>query len=854
MTDTRPNTPPRPDELPTEGFGPGSGGYPISVANYRVRQLVAAGGMGEVYDAEQQEPVRRRVALKVIKLGMDTREVIARFESERQALALMNHSNIAKVFDGGITEQGRPFFAMEYVRGEPITRYCDRHRLGIRDRLELFLQVCEGVQHAHQKGIIHRDLKPSNVLVTVQDEKPMPKIIDFGVAKATSQPLTDKTMFTAHGALIGTPEYMSPEQAEMTRLDIDTRTDVYSLGVLLYELLVGALPFDSKELRKAGFEELRRKIREEDPSKPSTRISTLAKKGTEVAKGRNRGFDVLAKQLRGDLDWITMKALEKDRTRRYQTVNALALDIRRHLNDEPVRASPPSATYRARKFVRRHKGAVTAAVLVVVALLAGITGTTVGLLRALRAEQKAYEEAETARQVSEFLVDLFRVSDPSEAQGNSITAREILDKGAERITRELGGQPLTKASLMDTMGTVYHHLGLYEEAETLLEQAVETREDLLGGDTLEVAESLNNLAELYRRQGSYEQAQELARRALAIREAALGTDDPKLAESLTTLAWSLGDQGRHEEAGPLFERALALREANLDPLDPEVAGSQSDLGVSYWRRGDFAAAEPLLKQSLNAYTRTLGPDDYRIRKALNNLAVLYWTRGRHAEAEELYERSLSIRERALGSDHPDVASTLNNLALIYDAQEKYAEAEPLLVRAIGIWESTLGGDHDLTAMAIGNLAWIHYRQGEFDEAEPLYARALAIYERGVGPDHTSVAILLRDQSRLYIDQAQYSRAEELLTRAASIWEKASGPDHPDVADCLDTIADLYTLQGKMEAAEPLYQRALAIRREKLGPDDPAVAETISGYAELLRKTGRVSEAEELLRQVESKGP
>jgi non-specific serine/threonine protein kinase/serine/threonine-protein kinase len=311
--------------------------------------------MGEVWLAEQTEPIRRQVAMKVIKAGMDSAQVIARFEAERQALALMDHPAIATVFDGGTTPQGRPYFAMEYVKGEPITVYCDRHQLSTKERLGLFTQVCEGVQHAHQKGIIHRDLKPSNVLVTIQDDRPVPKIIDFGVAKATARQLTERSLFTELGILIGTPEYMSPEQAEMGVLDIDTRTDIYALGVLLYELLTGVLPFDSRELRQAGLSEIQRIIREKDPSRPSTRISRDGPGSTEAAKNRHTEPRRLVSELRGDLDWITMRALEKDRTRRYQTANALAMDVRRHLNDEPAAAGPPSASYRAIKFMRRHR-------------------------------------------------------------------------------------------------------------------------------------------------------------------------------------------------------------------------------------------------------------------------------------------------------------------------------------------------------------------------------------------------------------------------------------------------------------------------------------------------------------------
>ncbi len=384
------------EDLETTNAAEPEGGSAQRIDNYRILQKVGEGGMGEVYEAEQEKPVRRRVALKIIKHGMDTKQVVARFEAERQALAMMDHPSVAKVFEAGATPRGRPYFVMEFVRGVPITEHCDRQKLSVRERLELFLQVCEGVQHAHQNAIIHRDLKPSNVLVSIQDGRAVPKIIDFGVAKATTQKLTEKTRFTELGVLIGTPEYMSPEQAEGTGQSVDTRTDVYSLGVMLYELLVGALPFDPRELRSGGYEGIRKKIREEEPPRPSARLSTLGDASTESARSRRVDLSSLQRQLRGDLDWITMRALEKDRTRRYGSPSELAADISRFLSDEPVLASPPSAAYRAGKFVRRHRlrvGVAAAGVLVLVAF-AGTMAVQAG--RIARERDKVMLEAETS--------------------------------------------------------------------------------------------------------------------------------------------------------------------------------------------------------------------------------------------------------------------------------------------------------------------------------------------------------------------------------------------------------------------------------------------------------------------------
>ena len=467
---------------------------PMQIGPYRILERVGDGGMGVVYRAEQQEPIRRQVALKLIKLGMDTKSVVARFESERQALALMNHPNIAGVLDAGASERGRLYFVMEYVPGVPITEYCDTNRLGTRDRLELFMQVCEGVQHAHQKGIIHRDIKPSNVLVAVCDGKAVPKIIDFGVSKAVGQRLSERTVYTELGQPIGTPEYMSPEQAEMSGLDVDTRTDVYSLGMLLYELLVGTLPFDPTEFRQSGYDEIRRRIREDEPSRPSRRVSAIGAASTEHAERRRTDPTGLRRQLRGDLDWIVMKALEKDRTRRYASPSELAADIRRHLDDEPVLAGPPGAAYRVGKFVRRHRLGVAFATTLLGLLIAFAVVMAVQTARVSRERDRANLEADTAHQVTDFLIGLFKVSDPREARGETITAREVLDRGARRVRGELSGQPLVQARLMEAIGIVYMYLGLFDEADTLSRQSLAIREDILGEEHVEVATIMSNLA------------------------------------------------------------------------------------------------------------------------------------------------------------------------------------------------------------------------------------------------------------------------------------------------------------------------------------------------------------------------
>jgi non-specific serine/threonine protein kinase/serine/threonine-protein kinase len=684
----------------------------VSVPNYRIIQKVGEGGMGEVYEAEQEEPIRRRVALKVIKMGMDTKEVVARFESERQALAMMDHPSIARVFAAGMTDRGQPYFAMEFVKGVPITKYCDEHRLPTRARLELFQKVCEGVQHAHQKGIIHRDLKPSNVLVTVQGDKPEPKIIDFGLAKATEQRLTDHTVFTHHGQMLGTPEYMSPEQADLTGLDIDTRTDVYSLGLLLYELLVGALPFDSRELRKGGFDLIRKKIREDEPSKPSARVTRLGNVSEAAAVQRRTDPAALSRQLRGDLDWIIMKAVEKDRTRRYDSASDLAADIGRHLNNHPVLAGPPSSAYRMKKFVARHKVGVAAGSVVLVTLLLGITGTTIGLFRSVKAERMAREQAEAARQVSEFLEGLFAVSDPGESRGNSITAREILDNGRDRIAADLQDQPLVQARLMTTMGRVYRRLGLYGEARRLHETALATRQREMGEQTLEVAESRLELGWNLEAIGDYEDALLMYEGALATKRDILGPDHPDVARTISSIGTVYNKTRRFEEAKASHELALGIREKALGGDHIDVSNSLNLLGNVHVAMADYRGALPYYERALTIREKKLGTNHPRVAVVLGNLANAYWNLGDYNTARPLNARALAIQEKVLGPDHPDLAYALNNTANLLSASGDYAAAKRTHERALEIRQKNLRWDHPELADTYYNLACVSALQGD----------------------------------------------------------------------------------------------------------------------------------------------
>ena len=723
--------------------------------------------MGMVYVAEQLQPVRRRVALKVIKAGMDTREVVARFEAERQALAVMDHPSIAKVLDGGATADGRPYFVMELVKGIAITEYCDTHRLSTRERLLLFVDVCHAVQHAHQKGVIHRDLKPSNVLVMLQDGKPVPKVIDFGIAKALAQPLTDGSLLTELGRTVGTPAYMSPEQADPSALDVDTRTDIYSLGIMLFELLVSRLPLDPNEVGLAIYL-MRLAQRDASLSTPSAKLSTLGPAAGAVSMARRSDPKSLRRELRGDLDWIVMKALEPDRTRRYETVNGLAMDIARHLHDEPVIARPPSTWYRLSRFTRRNRLAVAAGAIVAATLVTGLSVAAIGLVRARRAEALARQEAETSRQVASFLTGLFRVSDPSEARGNSVTAREILDRGAERIGGELAQQPLVQAQLMHTMGIVYREMGLFSQAQPLLEQSIATRRARVSGDDPALQASLLELARLEQQQGRFAAAESLYRTTLGVRERTLGPNDPDLMVTLSAMGGMFVTTRRYPEAESLLTRAVALRARNPAPEDAD-------------------------------YARTL-----------RHLASAYLAQGRYADAEPAFQRALAMYERVVGTDHPDVGRTLNNLGIVYYDLKRYDEAEQYYLRAEANLSKSLGEDHPNVASININLGEIDWHRHRFADAEAHLRRALAILAKRVDPAHPSIATAEYDLANVVRDAGRLVESEPHYRKALQIRETAFGSDAPAVAEVLTEFAKMLRLRNRTAEAERLELRARAI--------------------------------------------
>ncbi len=737
---------------------------PPVIDGYRIIQKIGEGGMGEVWLARQDQPVQRDVAIKVIKAGMDTKHVVARFEAERQALALMEHPSIAKVFAAGETSRGLPCFVMEYVRGEAITTYADRHQLGIEARLELFVEVCEAVQHAHQKGVIHRDLKPSNVLVTVHGKRPMPKIIDFGVAKATAQRLTERSLFTEIGVMIGTPEYMSPEQAELTGLDVDTRTDVYSLGVILYELLVGVLPFDPRELRAAGFDEIRRRIREDEPATPSVRLLALGPVSTETAKNRRTETPVLRRQLRGDLDWITMRALEKDRTRRYQSASDLAAEVERHQRNEPVLAGPPSVRYKLGKFVRRNRVVVAASALILVAIVGGFAASTVGFVRARRAERRALEEAETAKQVTTFLEGLFEMSDPFKADRNTITVREVLDRGAQRVNRELEQSPQVQGRLLGTIGSVYVHLNEAEQALPFLRESVRLTERTAGPNDPQTAAALVRLAKAYQ---------------------------------------AIGDPRRVRIA----ERAVAIDEKALGPEHLETGLALSALADAWWLTGDTKTGDSLKEEScrrraLAILEKRLGADDPELVDTLQMQAFLLRRQRRYAEAEQVVLRTLAIQEKAFGVNHPNTAFSLNALGNIYLMTRQDAKAEMAHARCFAILQKM----YDTPPANSTYLAEAKRALGKYDEAVALIQADAAHWTGEAEPRRSSV---LRDiQSRLMICYRAQGRRKEAQALYETLFKQSVSAD-PTIGGFAYEKATYWGMDGNRSRALACINRAIA---------------------------------------------
>jgi serine/threonine protein kinase/Tfp pilus assembly protein PilF len=682
------------------------------IGPYRLLEVLGEGGMGVVYLAQQEQPIRRRVALKLIKLGMDTKEVIARFETERQALAMMNHPNIASVLDAGATERGMPYFVMEHVAGIPIDDYCDRYRLSIPERLELMVKVCQAVQHAHQKGIIHRDLKPSNVLVCMQDGQPTPKVIDFGIAKATNQRLTERTLCTLQGSLIGTPDYMSPEQADLTGLDVDTRTDIYSLGAMLYKLLVGALPFDRPSQGLAGYEMLQL-ILHVEPPKLITRLHKMGEMALRAAERRRTDIKSLEKQLRGDLDWIAKRAMEKDPGRRYQSASELKADICRHLNNEAIVARPPSGVYQFRKMILRHKvGSAFVAVLLV--LLVAFAATMGVMTARISAEKdRAEKEAAKAQAINNFLLETLGAANPIEGRGRDVTVLEALRTATEKISNAFANQPQVEGEVRQTIGVTYLRLGQYKEAEALMRSALRMLRDTLGNEHKELASPLTSLAVLRQELGDHSEAESLYRQALAIARKSLGDENQDTVAIQSNLALLLQDKGDLAGAEPLMRRALEVDRRQLGNDSLNVAFDLNNLGHLLFEKGDCAASEPLLREALPIIRKFQHP---WLAISLGNLGELLYAKGDYSAAEQIMAEGLAIGLDRLGDKNQDVAVLRSKYGGCLLKQKRFDKAEEELLAALPILRSTLGDRDKRTQKTLRFLAELYEARGRLGEA------------------------------------------------------------------------------------------------------------------------------------------
>ncbi len=826
-----PNAAPAQPDSAEVAEGPGA-----RIGPYKLLQQIGEGGFGVVFLAEQTEPVQRRVALKVLKLGMDTRQVVARFEQERQALAMMDHPNIARAIDAGATASGRPYFVMDLVKGQPIVAYCDQNRLPIAERLELFAQVCAAVQHAHGKGVIHRDLKPGNVLVATVDGRPLAKVIDFGIAKATSQKLTEKTLFTEHQQVIGTLQYMSPEQAAGS-LDIDTRTDVYSLGVLLYELLTGSTPFDERTLGAAMFGELQRLIREVDPPRPSTRLS--AARETIAAIAAQRGVEPrrLGVLLRGDLDWIVMRALEKDRARRYETASDLAADVLRHLRGEAVVAAPPSAGYRLRKFVRRNRALVLASAATGTALLAGVIAfawqariaaderdRAVAMQRTANEQRRLAEDharaESTARRRAEaitgFVTQALRSADPVHGGRQNATIVEAMQKAVRMIDGGvLRDEPQLTAELLETIAEVLGDHGRADEALPLAERALVLTRKLHTGPHAATARSLRTLGFVTSQLGRSEQALAIDRELLAMLRQLPDGDDEALSTAQNNIATALAHLGRYAEAEPIMRQALATTVRLVGAESSEAANGKGTLGGILEHLGQTEAAEALFREARATLQLLPGDHPSKVANACS-LGHLLWSTGRAAEAEPLFAEALAANRRMFAGDHPVTVKCLANLAATHEAQHQLDAAEPLRREAVRMSQAVFPGDHLITADMLVALHDLHRRQKRDAEALPYLEQAVGMWRR-LGIDEELATGLNRLGTLLY-DLRRDAEAEPVLAEALERDRRLHDGDHATIVSSLILLGRArLALNKPIDAQQPLDEALAMHARLQPGP-------------------------------------
>ncbi len=819
---------------------------------YQLLEEIGHGGMGTVFLAEQVQPVRRTVALKIIKPGMDSAEILSRFQSERQALEMMDHPNIARVMDAGTTLAGMPYFVMELVQGEAITDYCDKNRLNLRERLELFIPVCKAIQHAHQKGIIHRDIKPSNVLIRVLDGKPVPKVIDFGIAKAINQQLTDRTIFTQLGQIVGTLEYMSPEQAEMNGGNVDTRSDIYSLGVLAYELLTGSTPLQRSKLVERGYSELLQMIRETNPPKPSTRLKASGIELADISEHRKMDPTDLKRVVRGELDWIVMKAMDKDRGRRYGTSSDLARDVERYLADEPVEACPPSQLYLLRKLIRRNRGLAFASTLIFLALIFGVIGTTWGMVsantareaeakqraiaeqRRLLAEQNqraAVVQKQVAEAVQKFLQhDLLRQANAKE-QADSIlkhgggfeikenpTVKELLDRAASelspsKIDSKFPDQPAVQATILQTIGDTYLSIGEYDKAIEFLRRAIDLDTDLIGDDQPATLSAMLSLACAYRERGEFSKTIPLIEKVLEGQVKLFGLDSPETLDSEYKLAIAMRMASRLTEAVELFERVYSAQVKKLGSEHQDTLNTKKSLTwASYIRDTNAAKAIATFEEIIAVQVRTLGEEHPETLDTRSSHAVVFIDTHDMPRALELLTGVSDACVKTLGAEHPDTLAARHNVAVGYSSNGNSAQAIAMFKELYAIEVQKLGVDYSLTRTTLAYLARILWLSGEREESLSLYRQLAGIVEKRKFRDEFDVRRMNGVINRL--QEAEYfEEAENWWRRWLDVLKSQPDSDQHLIAINLMGLGDNLLKQQRYTESEHALRESLALAEE-----------------------------------------
>lgn len=786
------------------------------IGAYRLVRRIARGGMGTVYLARRADGrFEQSVALKVLRRGLDTADVLARFRAERQILASLSHPNIARLLDGGATDDGRPYLVMEHIEGEPVDVYCDQNCLPLEERLRLFRKICEAVSHAHRKLVVHRDLKPSNVLVTEEGE---PKLLDFGIAKLLDpDEAVAAAPVTRTGVRLLSPHYASPEQVEGRT--VTTATDVYALGVMLYELVTGHHPHEGDPEEHRTAEEVERAIAEEPPMQPEAAVKTSRKlrgpsgsvterSPEEIAEDRDTRPEDLRRRVAGELGLILLKALRKEPERRYASAESLSQELERFLAGRPISARSATLRYRLSKFVRRHADAVAAAGLVLVALLGGVAATAWQARRASRAAEDARLEARNAEQVTELLVGMFESSDaPEAAVGDTLTARAVLDRGVDRVREELAGQPEVRARMLHVAGRVYRNLGLYEPARSLLREALELRRELHQGPHPEVAATLDDLATALRLERDFVGAVPVYREALEMHRALHPDTSLAVVNAAADLALNLRDVGRADTAVAIMREVLELKRRRVGHDHQQTLKAQTALAYVLRAQDELAEAESLYRNALPRMRRAgAGPD--WLAEELNNLAYLVKVDGRPGEAADLYRDALAESRRAEGADHPTSLTVMNNLAAAHEAAGDTARAEEVLRRKLRLTRTAYPDGHWRVGSAARALATVHTHQGEYREAERYYREELDVYRSQLGDAHDWTAGARGRLGECLVAQGRYPEAESLLLRSRTDLEEALGPGARQTRGALERLVELYEAWGR-EAEARRYRERLA---------------------------------------------